>query len=672
MIATILRECLSRLQNCRAIVLMTLVAGPLAATTSFAQLPEPMVGRSSALLPNGGFDVGDGAGHPIDWDVEGTAVGIKVVNRKADRTSGAASLEFGDPKGNGVTVRSRRIVAVPGGEYVLTAKVKAKQGKPATLGAEFWSFERKLLGEAQADSPTGVTDWQSLKVVSIAPAETAHVTVRLRTERDAAGISMWDEVDLRLTPPPYDPNIGTERELFLDDVRIESAVRVGRVVHPGKTTARPVVRADQPWEQSAYIYGSVYKVGDVFRMWYTAYNDVNPNYHTAYAESRDGVNWSKPNLGLAEFAGSKANNMVAGGGGTVAYNPDAPADRRYTSLGFESGKVNETLGYYVWFSADGLTWKRASDKPALFDGDVSNISYDPFGKQYIATIKKRMFTSRTPGIYHRTAFISTSLDAMTWTPPRIAVGADYADDGAAQALGGLEAQIYGMPVVRYESTYVGFPWVFRIVNYTQGVSAATGDGPVEVQIASSRDLRRWARPARDTLIPPGPVGSWNQGAHYTASNILVDEKAITMYYSAFNNGHGGANLDDPNRGKNIGQIGMATWRRDGWVSLSNGGLDGLGEVGTVTTKPLKFAGQDLHVNADVRSGGTMKVEVLDATDGKAIPGFQLEQAVAVSGDRLNATIEWNGGKQFDELAGRAIKLRFTLAGAELYSYWIAH
>jgi len=254
----------------------------------------------------------------------------------------------------------------------------------------------------------------------------------------------------------------------------------------------------------------------------------------------------------------------------------------------------------------------------------------------------------------------------------MAVGADYADDGAAQALGGLEAQIYGMPVVRYESTYVGFPWVFRIVNYTQGASAATGDGPVDVQIASSRDLHRWARPIRDPLILPGPAGSWDQGAHYSASNILVDDKTITMYYGAFNDGHGGANLDDHNRGKNIGQIGMATWRRDGWVSLTNGALDGLGEIGTVTTKPLKFAGKALHVNADVHPRGTLKVEVLDAANGSAIPGFQLEQAVGVSGDQLDATIQWSGGRQFDELSGRTVKLRLTLAGADLYSYWITH
>jgi hypothetical protein len=631
-------------------------------------LPESIPGKPGALLANGGFDAGDSAGLPLDWGVEGNADGARIVNRKDDRTAGMAALEIDDAKGSAIVVRSRRITAVPGGTYTLAAKVKGKRGTPAMLCIEFWSFERKPLGQSDI-TPEFTEDWQSIKLEATAPEGSAHVTACLQAAGESEGTSIWDELELTLAPTTYDPKLGPYRELFLDDERIESAYHVARVVHPAKTTTQPVIRADKPWEDSAYIYGSVYKIGDVYRMWYTAYNDVEPNYHTAYAESSDGLTWTKPNLGLVELRGSKENNLVPGRG-TIAYNPDAPPDRRYTSMAFQTGKVNETLGYYVWFSPDGLAWKRASEKPALLDGDVSNISYDPVEKRYIATIKKRMFTARTPGIYERTAFVSTSPDAITWTAPRIAVMGDYADDGAAQAMGGLEAQIYGMPVVRYESTYVGFPWVFQILNYTAGKSARTGDGPVVVQIASSRDLVRWSRPTRASIIEPGPPGAWNDGAHYTASNILVDDEKITMYYAAFNNGHGGSDLSDPNRGKNIGQSGMATWRRDGWVSLTNGSTEGLGNPGQVTTKPITFDGKSLHVNAIVRSGGELRVELLDA-DGNAISGYAEAQAVPITGNQLDATVAWTGGNAFADLAGRAVKLRFTLLNADLYSFWVA-
>src|SRR5690606_29179247 len=98
----------------------------------------------------------------------------------------------------------------------------------------------------------------------------------------------------------------------------------------------------------------------------------------------------------------------------------------------------------------------------------------------------------------------------------------------------------------------------------EGDAAFAGDGPVDVQIASSRDLVRWTRPVRDPIIRTGLPGSWNDGAHYTASNILVEDETITMYYGAFNLGHGGSDMEDPGRGRNVGQSGRATWRRDGW------------------------------------------------------------------------------------------------------------
>ena len=624
----------------------------------------------AALLANGGFDIGDGAGHPIAWDVEGSVADVKVASRKSDQI-GMALLEIDQPKGAALSIRSRKIIAVPGGEYTLTAKVKTKEGTTPALQIEFWDFNRESLGEHHVEpKAAGQDEWQTVKVEATAPEGSSHVTARIYSENeDAESASWWDDLDLQLAPRPYDPTLGSFRELFLDDERIESAYQVGRVVHPAKTTPQPVIRADKPWEGSAYIYGSVYKMGDTYRMWYTAYNNLAPNYHTAYAESKDGLTWTKPNLGLVEFHGSKDNNLVPGHG-TVAYNSDAPPERRYTAMGFQKGEVNKTLGYYVWFSPDGIKWTRASEKPALLDGDVSNISYDPVEKRYIATIKKRMFTARTPGIYERTAFVSTSPDGVTWTQPWIGVSGDYADDGAVEAMGGLEAQIYGMPVSRYESTYIGFPWVFQIVNYTAGRSKQTGDGPVQVQIASSRDLTRWARPVRDPIILPGQPGSWNDGAHYTASNFLVDDEKITMYYGAFSLGHGGSDPKDPHRGNNVGQSGMATWRRDGWVSLTNASMPGLGNPGQVTTKPLKFDGKSLHVNAVVRPEGSLKIEVLDAADNKPIDGFGADQSVATSGDQLDAKVEWAGGKSLDDLAGREVRLRFVMVGVDLYSYWV--
>jgi hypothetical protein len=654
-------------------VLVTVMLGAFVAyrpPTAGGQTPpgtDP--GKSATLVPNAGFDAGDRAGHPIGWAVEGDEAGANIVNLSAYRTAGLGSLEINDT-GDAVTVSSDRIVAAAGREYRLSAKVKGKSGTPAALSLDFTGFDGADLGDHVA-TPEASTDWQTVTVAATAPAGTANVTVRIRA--GDSGVSYWDELNLAEAPQAYDPSLGSSRELFLDDYRIASSKDVGRVVHAAHKLPEPVVRPDKPWETSAYTYGSVFKIGGVYRMWYDCNNDVAPNYYLCYAESRDGEKWTKPlgrgSIGYKDIPAAKTNLVIAGGG-TIAYNPDASPDRRFALMQFHSGVVNQTLGYYVYFSKDGYDWTLGEDKPALLDGDVSQVTWDPRQKLYIATIKKRMFTSRTPGIYDRAAFVSTSKDFLTWSTPQLAVSGDSADDGAAEALNGLEGQIYGMPVLPYESTYIGIPWVFLTTDYTTGSQSSAGAGPVLPEVASSRDLTDWSRPARDPILKPGDPGAWDDGALYTSSNALVTDKKITMYYGAFNAGHGGQDATVPDPDTYVGQTGMATWRRDGFVSLTNASTPGTGEPGEVTTKPVVFHGSALKVNAVVHSRGSLTVEVLDAADGKPVPGYTAGDALPLKGDQYQATVRWKAGRSLSALSGRQVQFRFHLTGTDLYSYWV--
>ncbi|GLY76144.1 hypothetical protein [Actinoallomurus iriomotensis] len=626
-------------------------------------------GKATSLVPNSGFDAGDRAGHPIGWAVEGDESGANIVNLSAYRTAGLGSLEV-SARGTAVTVSSDRIVAAAGREYRVSAKVKGKSGEPAALSLDFTGFDGTDLGD-HAAAPESSTDWRTVTVSGVAPAGTANVTVRIAAGDE--GVSYWDEVNLAEAAPAYDPNLGSARELFLDDYRIASSKDVGRVVHPARKLPEPVIRPDHPWESSAYTYGSVFKIGGVYRLWYDCNNDVAPGYYLCYAESRDGRTWTKPlgrgSVGYKDIPASKTNIVIAGGG-TIAYNPDAAPERRFALMQFHSGVVNQTLGYYVYFSKDGYDWTPGEDTPALLDGDVSQVTWDPRTKRYIATIKKRMFTSRTPGIYDRAAFVSTSKDFLTWSTPQLAVAGDHADDGAAEALNGLEGQIYGMPVLPYESTYVGIPWVFLTTDYVTGSQASAGAGPVLPQVASSRDLTDWSRPVRDPVIRPGDPGAWDDGALYTSSNALVSDRTVTMYYGAFNAGHGGQDQTAPNPDTYVGQTGMATWRRDGFVSLTNASTPGAGEPGELTTKPVVFHGDALKVNAVVHSRGSLTVEVLDAADDTPVPGYAAKDAIPVTGDQYAATVRWKGGRSLASLSGRQVRFRFHLTGTDLYSYWV--
>src|SRR5215204_3002696 len=100
-----------------------------------------------------------------------------------------------------------------------------------------------------------------------------------------------------------------ERLLFLDPGLIENAKGVSLSVNPPHRS-EPVIRVDRPWEERMIsFYTTVLDEEGKLRMWYICRDGANrPN--VAYAESRDGVTWTKPNLGLVDYQGSKNNNLV--------------------------------------------------------------------------------------------------------------------------------------------------------------------------------------------------------------------------------------------------------------------------------------------------------------------------------------------------------------------------
>ena len=149
-------------------------------------------------------------------------------------------------------------------------------------------------------------------------------------------------------------------ELFIDDALIASKYGVKRTLHPCVKHETPVLEPDlnNPWEHGGpdqsrrvHLYGTtMYDAAyGKYRMWYMCRMgphwrfkaneipglyvprpDRNPSTYrgktrdaygrkfvendrgdlTCYAESDDGLTWTKPNLGLFEFNGNPNNNIV--------------------------------------------------------------------------------------------------------------------------------------------------------------------------------------------------------------------------------------------------------------------------------------------------------------------------------------------------------------------------
>ena len=140
--------------------------------------------------------------------------------------------------------------------------------------------------------------------------------------------------------------IGTRRELFVDEFLIER--RDGLELRLQSPVPREVVlEHDAPWEGSGCGYHTIFRDGEVVRMYYIAADLTNADgsklasrpVFACYAESRDGIHWVKPELGLFEFAGSRKNNIVWAAPGLDNFtpfkdpNPDCRPDERYKAVG---------------------------------------------------------------------------------------------------------------------------------------------------------------------------------------------------------------------------------------------------------------------------------------------------------------------------------------------------
>ena len=154
----------------------------------------------------------------------------------------------------------------------------------------------------------------------------------------------------------------------------------------------------------------------------------------------------------------------------------------------------------------------------------------------------------------------------------------------------------------------------------------------------------------------------------TANGLVTLKDQINIYYSAHIANHG------KHRGRNretslkyrCGGIGLATLRRDGWVSLDAGV-----KPGYVITNPMVIpppadgkSAPHLMVNANAYIG-EVSVSVLDL-EGNTIEGFEKSQPIHQ--DVLRTHITWPDG-DLAALVGRQIRLKFNVELAKLYAYW---
>src|SRR5690349_21239524 len=103
--------------------------------------------------------------------------------------------------------------------------------------------------------------------------------------------------------------LSRSRQLFVDDHLIASSSNLKRVIHAAqKYEDNPILLPVKPWEgQYTLLYGTVLRDEEegIWKMWYSTMNHFRygqkifpESTYLCYATSRDGLRWTKPNLGV--------------------------------------------------------------------------------------------------------------------------------------------------------------------------------------------------------------------------------------------------------------------------------------------------------------------------------------------------------------------------------------
>ena len=131
----------------------------------------------------------------------------------------------------------------------------------------------------------------------------------------------------RIKIPLEAESIGTRLEPLVDDYLLEQVTGSARLVVQKPLPREVALSADKPWEGNTSAYYTVIQDEGKIRLYYRGSHfgeESKKETHrevTCYAESTDGLHFTKPELGLFEFEGSKANNIVWNGPGTHCFTP---------------------------------------------------------------------------------------------------------------------------------------------------------------------------------------------------------------------------------------------------------------------------------------------------------------------------------------------------------------
>ena len=468
-------------------------------------------------------------------------------------------------------------------------------------------------------------------------------------------------------------DVGDRKQLFMDDRFIESSSDVVLTVNPPRRDGNIVLQMDQPWEQGRFVgvYSSVLQEHGLIRLWYDFRSSTPDGVYefedrVAYAESKDGVHFAKPVLGLHEVDGTTDNNIVMPGiigGCSIWIDPHAPSQHRYKN----QAKVYPAHKFRMHSSPDGLRWDLyAKIDPGRGGFDTQSIVFwDPSVERYVLYTRRWVEPSGQPkAARYRTVRRLESDNLVDWDNENVVMEADATDLATHETpTPQPPVDYYGAIVFRYEEAedvYIMLAQAFW--HWKERDARGLGPSTFDVRLAVSRDGKSFQRTAgREPFMATGKAGAFDSRFVWAMPQPIRRGDELWIYYVGSNQDHDRV-IDPAANGKHLTGIGRAVLRLDGFVSLDAGY-----EGGDFTTPPMRFAGNRLELNVATSGGGSMRVELLDE-DYHPLPGYSGEDATRLYGNSVRFPVRWRDTSDVSSLSKQPVRLRVRMQDCKLYAF----
>lgn len=452
-----------------------------------------------------------------------------------------------------------------------------------------------------------------------------------------------------------------------------------------------VLEGDAPWERGgsvASFCSTVLRLDNhCYRLYYTMRNEGS--MRIAVAESEDGVVWQRIPLGQETWQGHVTNRLVLTGVPDIEVfdsqhvQPEGKNSRqnqvgqpqvlllpdgrwRMVYWHHQHGWGRIPYLYTIAESHDGLRWHVPNfDQPALNShwlGNQTELSeeqrlkekgrrtndanfmywnprlacYEQYSQWFLdASPERRVDVDNCPD-YNRMIQRRVSEDGLVWSAPELVIQADAKDP--------WDQQFYHLAVQYHEDWLIGSLGHYRVEN---------GQQTMDLELAFSRDGRRWERPLRGGFIPREPNGRDAEGVYPPNAWIDRGDRWLCLYTGTARKHNQHANTELPPN-----CVMAASWSKNRFVGLRAEHI-----AGGFLTPVFYPQSPEIHVDADIR--GWLRAELCNAW-GQKLAGYHLEHSIPIHGDDTTHILRWYDKDTYD-YQHDPVRVRFEFVNADIYN-----